>query len=52
MKILDISKNKTKNKVLKDIPIGVMSFIWKKEQKDISIVDMPIRWSVKHEEER
>ena len=27
IKILDMKKNKTKNKVLKDISIGVMSFI-------------------------
>ena len=34
MKIVDMEKNKTKNKVLKYISIGDMSFRWKMRQKE------------------
>ena len=33
IKIIDLKKKKTKNKVIKDIPIGMMSFIRKMKQK-------------------
>ena len=37
LKFLVMKKIKTKNKVLKDISIAKMSFIWRMKQKDISI---------------
>ena len=50
IRILDIKRKKTKNRVIKDIPIGIMSFLWKMEQKDISIDEISIKWIVEKKE--
>ena len=34
IRFVDMKENKTKNKVLKGIPIGMMSFLWKMKQKE------------------